>query len=51
MFITLIGHEKWIKCLYQLNSGEILSGSDDKTIKFWKYNECFFYFERTFKFY
>ena len=36
----LIGHEKWVKCLYQLNDGTILSGSDDKTIKVWRNNEC-----------
>ena len=29
--IELKSHQKWIKCLYQLKDGILLSGSDDKT--------------------
>ena len=32
----LKGHEKWVKCILELNNGIILTGSDDKTIKLWK---------------
>ena len=30
------GHEKWVKCLFELNNGIILSGSDDNNIKIWE---------------
>ena len=29
------GHKKTVKCLAQLNNGRLVSGSEDKTIKFW----------------
>ena len=29
-------HEKWAKCLFELNKGIILSISDDNTIKLWE---------------
>ena len=32
----LEGHEKWVKSVFELDNGIILSGSDDKTIKIWK---------------
>ena len=34
----LKGYKKWVKCVFELNNGIILSGSDDKTIKLWKNN-------------
>ena len=33
---TLKGHNKWVKCVFELNNNVILSGSDDNTIKLWK---------------
>ena len=33
---TLTGHEKLVKCVYELSNGYVISGSDDKTIKVWK---------------
>ena len=33
--ITLNGHSDWVKCLFQLKNGYLLSGSADKTIKIW----------------
>ena len=33
---TLTGHEKWVKSVFELDNGIILSGSDDKTIKIWQ---------------
>ena len=33
---TLKGHEKWVKCILELNNGIIVSGSDDSTIKIWQ---------------
>ena len=38
--MTMIGHKKWVKCLCQLDNGDIASGSDDKTIKVWKKGIC-----------
>ena len=35
---TLIGHERWVKCILELDNGIILSGSDDKCIKLWEYD-------------
>lgn len=32
---TLLGHEKWIRCLCQLSDGTLLSGGDDENIKIW----------------
>ena len=36
---TLIGHNKWVKCLCQLSDGTLLSGGDDRTIKAWTNND------------
>ena len=33
---VLKGHEKWVKCLLELDNGIIVTGSDDKSIKLWK---------------
>ena len=33
---TLVGHEKWVKVVFELDNGMILSGSDDYTIKIWE---------------
>ena len=30
-------HKQRINCIYQLNNGNIITGSDDKTIKIWEY--------------
>ena len=35
---TLTGHKKWVRCLFQLNNGYLLSGSEDKSIKVWDEN-------------
>ena len=37
---NLNGHKKWVKCVYQLSNGYIISGSDDKTIKIWDNYKC-----------
>ena len=37
---TLFGHEKWVKCLCQLDNDYIISGSDDMIIKIWENNKC-----------
>ena len=33
---TLMGHTKWVKSVFELDNGIIVSGSNDKTIKLWK---------------
>ena len=33
---TLHGHERWVKCVFELENGILLSGSDDNTIKIWE---------------
>ena len=38
---TLADHEKWVKSVFELNNGIIVSGSDDKTIKLWNNYEWF----------
>ena len=35
---TLTGHEKWVKCVFELDNGIIVSGSDDNSIRLWKPN-------------
>ena len=37
---TSFKHTKWVKCLCQLDNGDIISGSDDKSMKIWRNNEC-----------
>ena len=37
---TFKAHDKWVKCLCQLDNGIIVSGSDDKKIKFWNNDKC-----------
>ena len=34
--LTLEGHSGWVYCLKELQSGLIVSGSSDKTIKVWE---------------
>ena len=41
---TLTGHEKWVKCVFELDNGIIISGSDDWTIKLWKLGEDYNYY-------
>jgi len=35
-FNKFTGHEKQVNCLIQRTNGDIVSGSDDNTLKFWK---------------
>lgn len=39
-FKTLTGHSKKVNCLIQLTDTYVASGSNDKTIKIWDYNNC-----------
>ena len=36
--IKLIGHQKTVLCLCEVNSNQLISGSEDKTIKIWNIN-------------
>src|SRR5690625_3745119 len=38
---TLIGHERGVTCIvYDILNDELISGSEDCTLKFWKDNQC-----------
>ena len=41
---TLIGHNSGVVALTTLSNGDLVSGSDDNTIKIWNGNDFFFIF-------